>query len=43
MIFDWFTWSVWLLGFLILVVWIIVPLKEFRKLLAERNKKSADS
>jgi|GEM_PF-606133 len=26
---DWVTWSIWLVGFVILVIWIIVPLKEF--------------
>jgi len=41
MYFDWITWSIWLLGFIILVIWIIVPLKEFRRLLADR-KKSAE-
>ncbi|MEK6756684.1 MAG: hypothetical protein AABZ02_11085 [Bacteroidota bacterium] len=35
---DWITWSIWLLGFVILVVWIIVPLKEFKKLVAEKRK-----
>jgi len=29
---DWLTWSVWLIGFAILVIWIYLPLKEFRKL-----------
>jgi hypothetical protein len=27
--FDWITWSVWLIGFVILIVWIVVPLREF--------------
>ena len=37
MYFDWITWSIWLLGFIILVVWIWIPLKEFKKLLAQRK------
>jgi hypothetical protein len=41
MYFDWITWSIWLLGFIILVVWIVVPLKEFRKLVAEKRKAHA--
>jgi hypothetical protein len=36
--FDWITWSIWLLGFIILVVWIWVPAREFRRLLAERRR-----
>ena len=27
--FDWVTWGIWLVGFIILVIWIIVPMKEF--------------
>jgi hypothetical protein len=38
MYFDWITWSIWLLGFIILVVWIWIPLKEFRRLLARRRE-----
>lgn len=36
--FDYVTWSIWLVGFVILVVWIYVPVKEIRKLLADRKK-----
>lgn len=35
---DWITWSIWLLGFIILLIWIIVPLREFRRMLAARKK-----
>jgi hypothetical protein len=28
-VFDWITWSVWLVGFVILVIWIVVPIREF--------------
>ena len=38
MYFDWITWGIWLLGFIILIIWIIVPIKEFRRLLANRKK-----
>jgi hypothetical protein len=34
---DWITWGIWLLGVIILIVWIVIPLKEFKKLLAKRN------
>ena len=39
MYFDWITWGIWSIGFVILVIWILVPIKEFRKLLASRRKK----
>ncbi len=42
MYFDWVTWSIWSLGFIILIVWIIVPLREFRKLLREHKRRSAE-
>ncbi|MGA7723202.1 MAG: hypothetical protein WCA84_18695 [Ignavibacteriaceae bacterium] len=38
MYFDWITWGIWSIGFVILVIWILVPIKEFRKLLASRRK-----
>ena len=41
MYFDWITWSIWLLGFIILVMWIIVPIKEFRKLKKGHDEESA--
>jgi hypothetical protein len=36
MYFDWITWSIWSLGFIILIMWIIVPIKEFLKLKQDR-------
>ncbi len=36
--FDWITWSIWLVGFLILVVWIWVPYREFKRLIRTRAK-----
>lgn len=30
--FDWLTWGVWLVGFTILVIWIVVPLREFAEM-----------
>ena len=27
--FDWITWSVWLIGVVILVIWVVVPIREF--------------
>jgi len=38
MYFDWRTWGIWLIGFIILVTWIIVPIREFKKLLKKRKK-----
>jgi len=40
MYFDWITWSIWSLGFIILIMWIIVPIKEFLKLKQDRADKS---
>jgi uncharacterized membrane protein YcjF (UPF0283 family) len=37
MYFDWFTWGIWLIGFIILIVWITVPIREFRSL-ARRHR-----
>ncbi len=31
--FDWMTWGIWAIGFGILVVWVIVPIREFRDML----------
>ena len=33
MYFDWITWSIWSLGLIILIVWILIPIKEFKKLI----------
>ncbi|MEA2064177.1 MAG: hypothetical protein U9P14_10795 [Gemmatimonadota bacterium] len=41
MYFDWITWSIWSLGLIILIVWIYVPIKEFKHLLKERRDKTA--
>ena len=38
MYFDWVTWSIWLLGFAILIIWIIIPIREFRQMLHNRSK-----
>ncbi|HLE31779.1 MAG TPA: hypothetical protein VJB38_04135 [Bacteroidota bacterium] len=35
--FDWITWSIWLVGFIILVVWIVVPYREFKKILRKHR------
>jgi hypothetical protein len=40
MYFDWITWSIWSLGFIILIMWIIVPIKEFLKLKQDRADNS---
>lgn len=37
MFFDWKTWGIWAIGFAILVVWIVVPIREFRRLLNSRK------
>lgn len=37
MYFDWITWSIWLTGFSILVIWIMVPVKEFKILIQKKR------
>lgn len=34
------TWGIWLLGFVIWVIWIIVPIREFAAIVRERKEKS---
>lgn len=41
--FDWITWSVWLIGLVILVTWIVVPLKEFGEMRKRMRAKSEDT
>lgn len=38
MYFDWITWSIWLVGFSILIIWILVPAREFKKLVQKRRE-----
>jgi len=40
---DWVTWSIWLLGFIILVIWILVPIREFRDLYRAHKKGRSDA
>ena len=35
--FDWMTWGMWAIGFGILVVWIVVPIREFKDMLRRRR------
>ncbi len=37
MYFDWITWSIWLIGFIIMVIWILVPIREFRKIVQHKR------
>ncbi len=41
MYFDWITWGIWFMGFVILVMWIIIPLKEYLKLKQDRAEDSS--
>ena len=34
---DIITWGIWLLGFIILVIWIYIPIKEFKRMIKERR------
>lgn len=38
MYFDWRTWGIWLIGFIILIIWIFLPIKEFKKVLSKKRK-----
>lgn len=40
MYFDWVTWSIWLVGLIIMVIWILIPVREFKKLV--KRKRSED-
>jgi len=37
MYFDWITWSIWLIGCIIMVVWIFIPVREFKKLVQKKR------
>jgi uncharacterized membrane protein YcjF (UPF0283 family) len=37
MYFDWITWSIWLVGFIIMIIWILVPIREFKKLVQQKR------
>ena len=39
--FDWVTWSIWLVGFAILVIWIVVPFREFKGILRKKRDPGA--
>jgi len=34
---DWITWSIWLIGFAIMIIWILIPVQEFRKLVRKKR------
>ncbi len=42
MYFDWITWSIWLIGMIIFIIWIYVPIKEFKKILARHRAAAQD-
>ena len=37
--FDWMTWGIWAIGFAILVVWIIVPAREYKEIIKRLREK----
>ncbi len=41
--FDWITWSIWLIGFIILIIWIVIPYKEFKDLMRKHRNKTENS
>ncbi len=43
MYFDWVTWSIWLIGFFILVVWIWIPIKEIRTIVMKKKQEMASA
>ena len=36
---DWVTWSIWGVGLIILAIWIVVPAREFRKILQKHRSR----
>lgn len=39
---DWITWSIWAVGLTILIIWIIIPVREFKKLVQKKRKELRD-
>ena len=39
--FDYMTWGIFGIGFGILVVWIVVPIREFKGMLKKRHEKES--
>lgn len=40
--FDWVTWGLFAIGLLILVAWLILPIREFKNLMRKRTKEKTD-
>lgn len=38
MYFDWKTWGIWLIGFIILVIWVWIPVKEIGRLVKRKRQ-----
>jgi len=34
---DWVTWSIWLIGFVRMLIWIFIPVREFKKLVQQKR------
>ena len=41
--FDYVTWSIWAVGLVILVIWIIVPMKEFISMVNARRREYGEN
>lgn len=37
--FDWMTWGIWAMGVVILGIWIVIPLREFKQMLKARHER----
>ena len=37
--FDWITWGIWSIGFAIFIIWIVIPIREFKVMLKHRRDK----
>ena len=37
--FDWMTWGIFGIGFGILVIWVVIPIREFQGMLKRRREK----
>ena len=38
MYFDWKTWGIWLVGFIIMLIWVWIPVREFKRLVKMKKE-----
>jgi len=40
---DIITWGIWLLGFIVLIIWIYIPIQEFKGMIKDRKSAMKDT